>query len=76
MGTVERPLVQRSIPITTTQPTIEVALTCVYCQHVGHEFKNCPFVDDKLKKLMSTPSISFESLQQKSTYQHQKEVQD
>jgi len=25
--------------------------TCAYCQHVGHEFKDCPFVDDKPKRL-------------------------
>jgi hypothetical protein len=30
MGTIERPFVQRNISITTTQPTIEVALTCAY----------------------------------------------
>jgi hypothetical protein len=52
MRTVERPLVQRSKLITTTQPTIEAELTCAYCQQVGHEFKNCPFMDDKLKRLM------------------------
>jgi hypothetical protein len=52
MGTIEQPLVQRSIWVTTMQSTIEVALTCAYCQQVGHEFKNCPFVDDKLKRLM------------------------
>jgi hypothetical protein len=44
MGTVEQPFVQWSISITTTQPTIEDALTCAYYQQVGHEFKNCPFV--------------------------------
>jgi hypothetical protein len=42
---------QQNVPVTTTQPTVEAALTCAYCQHVGHEFKNCPFVDDKLKKI-------------------------
>jgi hypothetical protein len=52
MGTVERPLVQWNILITTTQPTIEVALICAYRQQVGHEFKNYPFVDDKLNRLM------------------------
>jgi hypothetical protein len=52
MGIIERPLVQQSIPVRTTQPTIEVALTCAYCQQVEDEFKNCPFVDDKLKILM------------------------
>jgi hypothetical protein len=34
------------------KPTVEVALTCAYCEQVGHEFKNYPFVDDKLKRLM------------------------
>jgi hypothetical protein len=52
MGIIEQPFVQLSIPVTTTQPTIEIALTCAYYQQVGHEFKNCPFVDDKLKRLM------------------------
>jgi hypothetical protein len=45
-------LVQQNILVITTQPTIEVALTCAYCQQVGQEFQNCPFVDDKLKRLM------------------------
>jgi hypothetical protein len=52
MKTIERPLVQQSVPIITTQPIVEAPLTCAYRQHVGHEFKNCLFVDDKLKKLM------------------------
>jgi hypothetical protein len=52
MGIIEQPFVQQSIPITTTHPIIEVALTYAYCQHVGHEFKDCPFVDDKLKRLI------------------------
>jgi hypothetical protein len=52
MRIIERTLVQQSIPITTTQPTIEAALNCAYHQQVGHEFKNYPFVNDKLKKLM------------------------
>lgn len=26
--------------------------TCAYCQQIGHEFKDCPFVDDMLKRLM------------------------
>jgi hypothetical protein len=52
MGTIERPLVQRNIPITTTQPTIETTLTCAYCQQLQHEFKNFPFVDEKFKRLM------------------------
>jgi hypothetical protein len=52
MKTVEWPLVQQSIPITTTQLIVEIALTCAYCQQVGQEFKNYLFVDDKLKKLM------------------------
>ncbi len=38
--------------VITTQPTIEATLTCAYCQQVGQEFKNYPFVDDKLKRLM------------------------
>jgi len=37
---------------TTTQPNVATVLTCAYYQQVGHEFKNYPFVDDKLKKLM------------------------
>jgi hypothetical protein len=53
MGTVEWPHVQQSIPIINTQTTIEIASTCAYYQQVGHDFKNCPFVDDKLKRLMS-----------------------
>ncbi len=52
MGTVERPLVHQSISVITTQPIVEIALTYAYCQQVGHEFKNCLFVDDKLKRLM------------------------
>jgi len=24
--------------------------TCAYCQQIGHEFKDCPFVDDMLKR--------------------------
>jgi hypothetical protein len=31
---------------------VETTLACANCQQVGHEFKNCPFVDDKLKLLM------------------------
>jgi len=50
--TIERPLVQRNISITTTQPNVEVPLTYAYYQQVGHEFKNCPCLDDKLKRLM------------------------
>jgi hypothetical protein len=34
------------------QPTIETTLTCAYCQQLGHELNNCPFKDDKLKRLM------------------------
>jgi hypothetical protein len=52
MGIVEQPFVQQSILVTTTQPIVEVALACAYYQQVGHEFKNHPFVDDKLKRLM------------------------
>jgi hypothetical protein len=42
-----------------TQPTIEVALICACCQQVGHEFKNYPFVDDKLKRLMKEELKTF-----------------
>jgi len=52
LGNVERPPIQRNISITTPQPIIEIALTCAYYQQVEHEFKNCPFVDDKLETLM------------------------
>jgi hypothetical protein len=52
MGIIEWQLVQWNMSITTIQPTIEVAIICVYCQQVGHEFKNYPSMDDKLKKLM------------------------
>ncbi len=45
-------MVQWNILVITTQPIVEAALTCAYCQEVGHEFKNYPLVDDKLKKLM------------------------
>jgi hypothetical protein len=45
--------------IITTQPTIKATLICAYCQHVGHEFKNCPFVDDKLKRLMKEEFKTF-----------------
>jgi hypothetical protein len=38
--------------VTTTQLTIEIALTCAYYQYVVHEFKNYLFVGDKLKRLM------------------------
>jgi len=31
MGTVEQPFIQRNITITTTQPTVEIALICAYC---------------------------------------------
>jgi hypothetical protein len=24
-------------------------ITCSYCQHVGHKFNHCPFVDDRLR---------------------------
>jgi hypothetical protein len=58
MGIIEQPLVQRNILVTTPQPTIEIALTYAYYQHVGHEFKNCPFVDDKLKQLMREKLIT------------------
>jgi len=32
MGIVERPQVQQSILVTTTQPIVEIALICAYCQ--------------------------------------------
>jgi hypothetical protein len=51
MGIVEQPLVHRRWPITTTQPIVEATLTYAYCQQVGHEFKNFPFVNDKLNRL-------------------------
>ncbi len=59
MGTIEWPVVQQNILLTTTQPTIKVALTCAYCQQVGHEFKNYPFVGDKLKRLMREEFITY-----------------
>jgi hypothetical protein len=59
MGSVKQPLFQQSIPVTTTQPIVEATLTCAYCQHVGHEFKNFPFVDDKLNRLMREELITF-----------------
>jgi hypothetical protein len=71
MGAVGRPFVQQSIPITTFQPTIEVALTCAYCQQLGHKFKNCLFVDDKLKRLMKKKlitSLQFVVLNKPSTH--------
>jgi hypothetical protein len=52
MGIVKQPFVQWNILVTTPQPIVDITLTCAYCQHVRHEFKNCPFVDDKLKWLM------------------------
>jgi hypothetical protein len=52
MKTIEWPPFKWNIPVTTTQRTVATALTCAYYQQVGHEFKNYPFVDDKLKKLM------------------------
>jgi hypothetical protein len=58
VGIVEWPLVQRSTLVTTTQRIVEIALICAYCQQVGHEFKNYPFVDDKLKKLMEKKLIT------------------
>jgi hypothetical protein len=51
MGTIEWPPIQRNILITNMQPIIEIASTCAYYQQ-GHEFKNCPFVDGKVKRLM------------------------
>ncbi len=33
-------------------PSFEIASICAYFQQVGHEFKICPFVDDKLQQLM------------------------
>ncbi len=52
METIEWPLVQQNILVTNPQPTIEITLTSTYYQHVGHEFKKCPFVDAKLKWLL------------------------
>jgi hypothetical protein len=49
MGTIEQPHVQWSIPILSIHPTIEITSSCACCQQVKHEFKNCPFVEDKLK---------------------------
>jgi hypothetical protein len=40
------------------QPIIEIASACAYFQQ-GHEFKNCPFVDDKLKRLMKKKLKTF-----------------
>jgi hypothetical protein len=37
MGIIEQPFIQRGILVTTTQPTIEVALTCEYSQQVGDD---------------------------------------
>jgi hypothetical protein len=37
------------MPVTTPQPVVEIAITYAYYQQIGHEFKNYPFVDDKLK---------------------------
>jgi hypothetical protein len=42
LGIVKRPPIQQNISITTPQPTIEIALTCAYCQQVEHEFKIVP----------------------------------
>ncbi len=41
--------VQQRTLVTTPQPTVEIALTCAYYPQVRREFKDCPFVDDKLK---------------------------
>jgi hypothetical protein len=57
LGIVGPPLVQQSTLVTIPRPTIEIALTCAYCQHVRHEFKNCPFVDDKLNLLMRVKKL-------------------
>ncbi len=53
---IEWPFIQQNILITNAQPNIEIALTCAYCQQVECEFKNCPFVDDKLKWFMRNNS--------------------
>jgi hypothetical protein len=52
MGTVKWPPIQQNMLVTNPQPIDEIALTYAYCQRVGHKFKYCPFVDDKLKQLI------------------------
>jgi hypothetical protein len=37
------------ILVTNPQPIVEIELACAYYQQIGHEFKNSPFVDDRLK---------------------------
>jgi hypothetical protein len=59
MGTIEQPCVQRSILIITTQPTVEVALACLYYQHVGSEFKNCPFCGWQIKEIDERKTQNF-----------------
>ncbi len=46
------------MPVTTPQPIVEIAITYAYCQQIGHEFKNYPFVDDKLKWLLREEFIT------------------
>jgi hypothetical protein len=48
MGTIEGLIVQHSRLVLSVHPTIGITLSCAYC----HDFKNCPFVDDKWKQLM------------------------
>jgi hypothetical protein len=67
LGTVEYPPIQQNISITTLQPIVEIALTCAYCQQIEHEFKNCPFVDDKLKRSMKEELKTFLPLTTTST---------
>jgi len=57
MGTIKQPHVQW-IPILSIHPTIEITSSCAYCQQVGHEFKNCRFVEDRLKWLIKKGFIT------------------
>jgi len=52
MGIIERSHVQWSLLVPSIHPVVEIASLCAYCQQVAHDFKDCPFVDDKLKLLM------------------------
>ncbi len=52
MAIVEQALGQQGILVTTPKPTNEITLACAYCQQVGYEFQNFPFMDDKLKQMM------------------------
>jgi len=44
--------------VISINPIVEITSSCAYCQHVGHEFKNCPFVHHKLKRLMREKFIT------------------